>query len=62
MKKEMVDEHLMHIIKSTTPFQRMVWLKKSIDFWKMVETKRLTKRVKPVRQSLIDKSCLNSRG
>ena len=50
MKKETIDEHLMHIVKNTTPFQRMVWLKKSIDFWKMAETKRLGKRAKPVRR------------
>jgi hypothetical protein len=39
-KKEMVDEHLLHIVKNTTSFQRLVWLKKSIDFWKKMETRR----------------------
>ena len=37
----MVDEHLLYIVKNTTPFQRMVWLKKSIDFWKKMEIKRM---------------------
>jgi hypothetical protein len=43
-KREMVDEHLMHIVKNTTPLQRMIWLKKSVAFWKKKEIQRQSKR------------------
>ena len=49
MKKEMIDQHLMHIVKNTTPFQRMVWLKKQIDLWKKMQTKKQAQRPKPTR-------------
>lgn len=47
MKKDLIDEHLMHIVKNTTPLQRLVWLKKQMVFWKKMETKRLSSRPKP---------------
>ncbi len=46
MKKEGADQHLIHILKNTTPYQRMVWLKKNIEFWKKMEMKRRGKRAK----------------
>ena len=27
-----IDEHLMYIVKNTTPKERLVWLKKAFDF------------------------------
>jgi len=48
MKKELVDQHLLYILKNTTPYQRMVWLKKNFEFWKKIETKRPGKRTKSV--------------
>jgi len=49
-KKETIDQHLLHIVKNTTPFERMVWLKKNIDFFKKMQAEkhnlRATKRNK----------------
>ncbi len=36
-KAQMVDEHLLHVYKNTTPKQRLVWLKKNIDFCKKMK-------------------------
>jgi len=33
-KAQMVDEHLLHVYKNTTPKQRLVWLKKTLIFAK----------------------------
>lgn len=38
-KKELANEHLLHILKNTTPYQRMVWLKKTFEFWRGLEMK-----------------------
>lgn len=46
MKKELVNEHLIHILEKTTPYQRMIWLKKNLEFWKKMEKKRRGKRLK----------------
>jgi hypothetical protein len=43
MKKELVDEHLIRILKKTTPYQRMVWLKKNLDFWKKIKKEKRNK-------------------
>jgi len=48
MKKELIDENLIRIVKKTTPYQRMVWLKKNFEFWKKMEIKRRGKRTKAV--------------
>jgi len=40
MKKEIANEHLIHILEKTTPYQRMVWLKKAIKFWKLVQKQK----------------------
>jgi len=45
-KENMVDEHLLHIIKNTTAFDRMVWLKKNIDFFKKMQTRKQNSRIK----------------
>jgi hypothetical protein len=37
-KKQMVDEHLLYVYKNTTPLQRLVWLKKQIDFCKKIKS------------------------
>lgn len=38
-KKKDIDEHLLYILKNTTPYQRMVWLKKAFQFWKSLKRK-----------------------
>lgn len=35
-----IDEHLLYILKNTTPYQRLVWLKKAFEFWKSLKRKR----------------------
>ena len=39
MKQEnkYIDENLIYIFKNTTPYQRMVWLKKAFNFWKLMQ-------------------------
>jgi len=51
MEKEMADPHLFHIVKNTTPFQRMMWWKKNLDFWKKINAKNppTRKDAKPAR-------------
>jgi hypothetical protein len=34
MKKETADKNLLRILRKTTPYQRMIWLGKNIEFWK----------------------------
>lgn len=45
-KENMVDEHLLHILKNTTPLQRMIWLKKNIDFFKKMQTRKQNSQIK----------------
>lgn len=37
MKNKSIDENLVYILKNTTPYQRMVWLKKAFEFWKIAQ-------------------------
>ena len=39
MKKndKYVDENLIYILESTTPYQRLLWLKKAFNFWKLMQ-------------------------
>ena len=45
MKKgnKYVDENLIYVFKNSTPYQRMVWLKKAFEFWKLFQVERLEK-------------------
>ena len=47
-KKSDIDDHLMHIVKNTTPYERLVWLKKNIDFLKILKGKqnKISARIK----------------
>ena len=38
-----MDENLIYILENTTPYQRMVWLKKAFEFWKLFQVERLEK-------------------
>lgn len=31
-----IDEHLLYVFKNTTPRERLVWLKKAFEFWKIL--------------------------
>ncbi len=45
MKKAVINEHLVHILNKTTPYQRMLWLKRAIEFWKTIaKQKKLSPR------------------
>jgi len=35
-----IDENLIYILENTTPYQRMVWLKKAFNFWKLSQKNR----------------------
>lgn len=39
MKKnnKYIDENLTYISENTTPYQRLLWLKKAFNFWKMMQ-------------------------
>ena len=39
MKKsdKYVDENLIYILENTTPYQRLLWLKKAFNFWKLMQ-------------------------
>lgn len=38
-----VDENLIYILENTTPYQRLLWLKRAVKFWKMFQNRqRLT--------------------
>jgi len=43
MKKgnKYVDENLIYVFKNSTPYQRMVWLKKAFNFWRKVGEKKI---------------------
>ncbi|MBI2041421.1 MAG: hypothetical protein HYT20_00180 [Candidatus Nealsonbacteria bacterium] len=45
MKKsdKYVDENLIYIFENTTPYQRMLWLKRAIEFWKIFKNKQKIK-------------------
>jgi len=40
------NEHLIHTLEKTTPYQRMVWLKRAFEFWKKLKTERQDKGFK----------------
>ncbi|MEK9135057.1 MAG: hypothetical protein AAB451_02055 [Patescibacteria group bacterium] len=44
MKKEKPNEHLVHFLEKTTPYQRMVWLKKAVEFWKILNYNKLREK------------------
>jgi len=48
MKKEnkYIDENLIYILNNTTPYQRLLWLKKAVEFWKIFETRRRNRNSK----------------
>ena len=50
MKKEIANEHLIHILEKTTPYQRIVWLGKTLEFWKWVIKQKRLPRQKKKRQ------------
>jgi len=35
-----IDEHLIYILRKSTPYQRMVWLEKAFQFWKSLKKKK----------------------
>ncbi|MBI2449910.1 MAG: hypothetical protein HYV47_00035 [Candidatus Nealsonbacteria bacterium] len=39
MKKinKYIDENLIYILENTTPYQRLLWLKRAFNFWKLVQ-------------------------
>ena len=42
MKKsdKCVDENLIYIFENTTPYQRLLWLKRAIEFWKIFKSRQ----------------------
>lgn len=40
MAKKDYHEHLDYILKNTTAYQRMIWLKRTLDFWKALKKSR----------------------
>lgn len=45
MSKKITNEHLLHFLEKTTPYQRMVWLKKALEFWRTLKVERAKKVV-----------------
>lgn len=41
MKKEYDNDHLIYFLEKTTPYQRMVWLKKAFNFWKLMQKSQI---------------------
>lgn len=39
-KKISYNEHLDYIFKNTTPYQRMLWLKRALEFWKIFKVRQ----------------------
>ena len=39
-KNKYVDENLIYIFENTTPYQRLLWLKKAIEFWKIFQVRQ----------------------
>lgn len=39
--KGAVNEHLIHVLEKSTPYQRMVWLEKAFEFWKILQKENL---------------------
>jgi len=39
-KKSDIDDHLIYIIRNTTPYERLVWLKKAFEFWKIAAKRK----------------------
>ncbi len=39
MKKsdKYVDENLVYIFENTTPYERLIWLRKALNFWKLTQ-------------------------
>jgi len=34
------DEHLFYVARNTTPYQRLVWLRKAFELWRYVKKHR----------------------
>lgn len=34
MQKRNHNEHLDYVLRNSTPYQRMIWLKRAFEFWK----------------------------
>lgn len=50
MKKENANEHLIYLLEKTTPYQRMVWLGKMVEFWKKINNgKKMSSRGRRIR-------------
>ena len=47
MKKsdKYVDENLIYILESTTPYQRLLWLKKAFNFWRLMQKSQIVSGV-----------------
>ena len=43
MKKsdKYIDENLIYILENTTPYQRLLWLKKVFNFWKLMQKSQI---------------------
>jgi len=39
-KQSDIDDHLLYILRNTTPKERLVWLKKAFYFWKITTKQR----------------------
>lgn len=35
-----IDENLIRVFENPTPYERLVWLKKAFNFWKMVSKRK----------------------
>lgn len=48
-KNKYVDENLIYVFENTTPYQRLLWLKKAIEFWKIFQVRQnhLSNKRKP---------------
>ena len=36
-----IDENLIYILENTTPYQRLLWLKKAFNFWKLMQKSQI---------------------
>lgn len=48
-----INEHLIYILKKSTPYQRMVWLKKAFEFWKNLKKKKFNLKNKKYSKDII---------
>ena len=38
----MTSQNLIYILENTTPYQRLLWLKKAFNFWKLMRKSQIT--------------------